>query len=150
MALPEFNANGDLPVGIHRATLVEVLERFGQGTPQRQLVTARLVRSHKLARATSKLLRFVVFGSYVTAKSAPNDVDIILVMADDFDMNDCDEQTRPLFEHMRACEVFGASVFSVRPSTILLETVNEFLGYWQVKRDNGQRGIIEIILEEEQ
>jgi len=42
MALPEFNEFGDLPVGVHRATLEEVLERFGTGTQQRQLVTTRL------------------------------------------------------------------------------------------------------------
>jgi hypothetical protein len=148
MALPEFNEEGDLPVGIHRATFEEVLERFGQGTPQRHLVALRLVRIHKLAFETGKLLRFVIFGSFITAKPAPNDVDIILVMADDFDMDECAEQTRPLFEHMRAHEVFGASVFSVRPLTVLLESVDQFLGYWQVKRDKGQRGIVEVILEE--
>ncbi len=148
MALPEFNEFGDLPVGVHRATFEEVLERFNQSTPQRQLVTARFVRIHKLARETGKLLRFVIFGSYITAKPAPNDVDIILVMTDDFDMDECDEQTRPLFQHMRAHDVFGASVFSVRPSTVLCETVDEFIAYWQVKRDQGQRGIVEVILEE--
>jgi len=77
MALPVFNEFGDLPVGVHRATFEEVLECFGQGTPQRQLVTARLIRIHKLACETGKLLRLVIFGSYVTAKLAPNDVDII-------------------------------------------------------------------------
>ena len=29
MPLPPFTATGDLPPGIHRATLAEVLERFG-------------------------------------------------------------------------------------------------------------------------
>lgn len=149
MALPEFNEFGDLPVGVHRATLEEVIERFGSGTPQRDLVTTRLLRIHRLALTTGKLLRFVIFGSYITAKPSPNDVDIILVMADDFDMSECDEHTLPLFQHMRAHEVFGASVFSVRPSTVLLESVDEFISYWQVKRDKGQRGIIEVILEEQ-
>jgi hypothetical protein len=148
MSLPEFNEQGDLPVGVHHATLDEVLTRFGHGTPQRQAVTAQLVRIYKLARATGKLLRFVIFGSYVTVKPAPNDIDIILVMRDDFAVAECDEQTQPLFDHLHAQQNFGASVFSVRPSTVLLATVDEFISYWQIKRDQTQRGIIEVSVEE--
>jgi len=55
MPLPEFDEQGDLPIGVHQATLDEVLTRFGHGTPQRQLVTAQLVRIYELARATGKL-----------------------------------------------------------------------------------------------
>jgi hypothetical protein len=150
MPLPQFDSRGDLPVGIYRARLAEVFERFGQGTPQRDLVTDRLRRVYYLARGTGKLLRFVIFGSYVTANPSPNDVDIILVLADDFDMGECDEKTRPLFDHLLAQRVFGASVFSVRPSTVLLETVDEFLAYWQIKRDQSRRGIVEVIWESEQ
>jgi Family of unknown function (DUF6932) len=93
MPLPEFDEQGDLPVGVHQATLDEVLTRFGYGTPPRQLVMAQLVRIYELARATGKLLRFGIFGSYVTAKPAPHDIDIILVMRDDFEVAECDAQT---------------------------------------------------------
>lgn len=148
MPLPELNDQGDLPEGVYQATLDEVLARFGQGVPQRQLMTARLIRIYELARATGKLLRFIIFGSYVTAKLAPNDVDIILVMTDDFEVAGCDEQTQPLFDHLRAQQVFGASAFSVRPSTVLLATVDEFISYWQIKRDRSRHGIVEVVLEE--
>ncbi|MGH9835208.1 MAG: DUF6932 family protein [Blastocatellia bacterium] len=30
--LPEFDEDGDLPVGIHEATLAEIEERFGRST----------------------------------------------------------------------------------------------------------------------
>ena len=76
MALQPFDSNGDLPVGVHRATLDEVLARFGYGTPKRQVVTGRLKRVMELARGTGKLERFIIFGSYITAKPEPNDVDI--------------------------------------------------------------------------
>ena len=79
MPLPVFDTRGDLPIGVHLATLAEVLDRFGHGTAQRELVTIRLVRVYELAQRTGKLLRFVIFGSYVTTKPEPNDVDIILV-----------------------------------------------------------------------
>jgi hypothetical protein len=147
MPLPAFDTRGDLPVGIHPATLTEVLDHFGHGTPQRELVTARPLRVYELAQQTGKLLRCVLFGSYVTTKPNPNDVDIILVMTDDFDVSTCDGQTEPLFDHLRAQQMFGASVFSVRPSTTFGVSVDEFIAYWQIKRDKSQHGIVEIIEE---
>jgi hypothetical protein len=150
MPLPEFNSIGDLPEGVHKASLDEVLARFGQGTPQRQLVTAKLLRVLEVAKRTGKLERFVIFGSYITNKPAPNDVDIILVMQSDFLVTECDEQTAGLFDNLRVHEEFGASVFYIRTTTVLLETVDEFIAYWQTKRDMSLRGIVEIILEDKQ
>jgi hypothetical protein len=57
---PEFDDNGDLPVGIHQTTLPEVLQRFGAGTVQRRLVAQRLERIYKLAFSTGKVIRFIV------------------------------------------------------------------------------------------
>ena|SRR6185436_6233604 len=79
MLLPDFDSKGDLPAGVHRATLKDVVERFGHGTPQREDVTSRLLRVYEIAQGTGKLERFVLFGSYVTQKPAPNDIDIILI-----------------------------------------------------------------------
>jgi hypothetical protein len=38
-------------------------------------------------------------------------------------------------------------MFSVRPSTVLVAIVDEFISYWQIKRDQSKRGIIEVKLE---
>lgn len=64
---PAFDKNGDLPVGIYRATLTEVLEHFGTATLQRRLVGQRLERIYTLAVSTGRVIRFAVFGSFVTA-----------------------------------------------------------------------------------
>ena len=87
MFLPAFNDEGDLPPGVHRATLADALERFGQGSVQRRVVADRLVRVYQLVNSTGQLARFAVFGSFVTAKDEPNDVDIILLMEDTFDLS---------------------------------------------------------------
>lgn len=147
MSLPAFDSRGDLPVSVHPATLAEVIARFGYGTPQREFVTARLMRVYELARATGKLLRFVIFGSYVTDKPAPNDVDIILVMADDFTEQDYAPGLFPVFEHLRAQQELGASIFAVRPGFVIGETVDDFIAYWQTKRDKSRHGIVEVIPE---
>ena len=74
---PNFDSNGDLPVGIYRATLSEVIAHFGTNTLQRRLVAQRLARISTLAHSTGHLARFIIFGSFVTAKREPNDVDIL-------------------------------------------------------------------------
>ena len=144
MALPEFNEHGDLPVGVHKVSLHELQERFGKNSLQRQLVTKRLLRIYELAKSTNKLLRFVIFGSYVTAKSAPNDVDIILLMRDDLTEEDYDPTVFPMFDHLLCQRQLGASLFAIRPGFIFGETVDDFIASWSVKRDQGQRGIVEI------
>jgi hypothetical protein len=144
MTLPDFNDAGDLPEGLYRATLAEVVARFRGQDAKRRLVTARLIRIHQLAAATGKIQHFIVFGSYVTAKPAPNDVDIVLVMRDDFKLAICDEQSGKLFDHGRAEIEFGASIFWIRPALLLNETLDEFIAYWQIKRDHKKRGIVEV------
>ncbi|MDQ3252973.1 MAG: hypothetical protein M3R15_03540 [Acidobacteriota bacterium] len=145
MALPEFDNRGDLPEGVYQASLDDVLARFGQGTLQRQLVTERLTRIYHLARQTGKLYRFVIFGSYVTAKPEPADVDIILVMRGDFTEQDYDTNVFPMFDHLRAQQELGASLFAIRPAFIFGESVDEFIAHWQVKRDLTRHGIVEVI-----
>ena len=49
MIWPEFDGNGDLPVGIHQATLAEIMSHFGVGSVRRRLVAERLERIHALA-----------------------------------------------------------------------------------------------------
>ena len=82
-----FNEQGDLPSGVHQAMLAEVLERFGHGAPQRVIVTERLQRVIALAQGTGKLERVFIWGSYVTDKPEPGDIDLFLVMSPDFVSN---------------------------------------------------------------
>src|SRR6266508_2484444 len=71
--------DGELPLGVHAASLREVLDRFGVGSAQRTALALRLDRVYRVAQATGQLVRFVVFGSFVTSKAEPQDVDVFLV-----------------------------------------------------------------------
>jgi hypothetical protein len=144
MPLPEFNEFGDLPEGKYPASLAEVIARFGSGTAQRTAVTARLQRICRLAIAAGHLDRLVVFGSYVSDVSEPNDVDVILVMRNEFRPEDCPAEAAALFDHARANDELGASVFWVRPDMLLDEPLEQFLAFWQTKRDGRRRGVVEI------
>lgn len=144
MPLPEFNEFGDLPEGSHPASLDEVVARFGCGTTQRLAVTERFHRIYQLALATGHVDRLLVFGSYVSDVSEPNDVDVLLVMRNDFRSEDCPAESSVLFDHARANAELGASIFWVRPDMLLGEPLEQFLAFWQIKRDGRRRGVVEI------
>lgn len=141
---PTFDNEGDLPVGIHQATLTEVLQHFGTGTEQRELIGQRLEHIFMLAHSTGKVSRFIVFGSFVTAKPVPGDVDIFLLMENSFNVSQVHGEVSLVFDPQRTQEVFGASVFWIRKQGAIT-TEQEAVEDWQFKRDNSRRGIVEVI-----
>lgn len=104
------------------------------------------MRIYQLAASTGHLRRFVVFGSFVTSKPDPNDVDVFVVMDDDFDFSSTTGETKLLFEHGSAQSHFGASVFWLR-ELAAYNGVDAAIADWQIKRDGNERGIVEIMAE---
>ena len=139
---PNFNNDGDLPVGLYQATLDEIIEHFGASTSQRRIMALRLTRIHKLASSTGHLARFIIFGSFVTSKPEPNDIDIFLLMDDSFDANQLAGETAIIFDHLAAQNYEGASIFWIR-RLAAIDGEQEAVEYWQIKRDGRKRGIIE-------
>jgi hypothetical protein len=144
MVWPDFNELGDLPIGIYRAKIAEVVAHFGRGTAQRAAVTARLERIYELARSTGCLQRFIIFGSYVTTEPNPRDVDVFLVMQGGFQPCDAPPEAQHLFQHGTAQSEFGASIFWVNTGTSFADTEDLIIG-WQTRRDLQRRGIVEVI-----
>ena len=84
----------------------------------------------ELARRTGHLRRLIIFGSYITAKRDPNDVDVVLVMDDAFRLEECRIlELRALFDHALAQARYGVSIFWIRPGMLMEETVEEFVVY---------------------
>lgn len=146
MPLPLLTPNGDLPPGVHALPLYEAIDRFGKSNPRRRVLATRLERIHQLATQTGHLARFVVFGSFVTDKAEPNDVDVFMVMDDDFDYASVVGELRILFDHGSAQDHFGASVFWLR-RLAALGGEDAAIQQWQIKRDGTERGILEITSE---
>ena len=137
-SLPPFGKEGDLPPGIYRRTLGETLRRFGKGSRQRFAVARRLERIYRVAVGTGQLARCVVFGSFVTAKREPADVDLFLLMEDTSDIRQLIGEARVLFDHAAAQAHFGAALGGEEPA----------IAGWQIKCDGTYRGIIEIVEEQ--
>jgi hypothetical protein len=143
LAIPDSNEIGDLPTGVHGASLAEIDVRFGASSGRRKQLALRLKRIYRLAAQTGSLARFVVFGSFVTSKMEPNDVDVYMVMDDNFDMGTLSGESALLFDHLAAQAHFGCSVFWVRRMGAL-GGEQASITDWQIKRDGTRRGIVEI------
>ena len=66
------------------ATETQVAERFGQTPPRRTVLMARVAEWLGSARSV-RALRFLLDGSFVTAKSEPGDVDCVCWLPVDFE-----------------------------------------------------------------
>jgi predicted nucleotidyltransferase len=109
-------------------------------------VFARLERICRVAFATGHVAKVVVFGSFVTSKEDPNDVDVFFLMEDAFDASQLSGEAELLFDHRTAQDHFGASVFWLR-KLAAWEGEQAALEYWQAKRGGGRRGVVVILPE---
>lgn len=128
---------------MHGASLEEALGQFGGATVERKLVGMRLRRVYELALATGHVRRFIVFGTFVTSKPDPNDVDVFVLMDDGFDLSEVTGEASLLFDHPAAQAHFGASIFWLR-RLAAWPNEEETIQTWGRKRDGGLRGVVEI------
>jgi hypothetical protein len=138
--LPQLNENGALPPGVHAASWTEIEKQFGTRTRARVRAMATLRRLHELARRTGFLRKFYAFGSFVSAVAEPRDIDVLLLMAQDFRIEDCPSDCAPLFSHLLAEARYGASVFWFREVAMPKDVLHAL----QLKRDGTVRGILEV------
>jgi uncharacterized protein DUF6932 len=92
-----------------------------------------------------KLRRVFVWGSFVTAKPVPKDLDILLIMDDDFEVEGIPALAQAVFNSVRARLLFKSDVFWARAS-IGDEILQLWLETYQISRSFRKRGIVELVL----
>ncbi len=140
MPIPDFDSVGLLPQGVHDCTLNEVRKRFGvfQTTDRRPKLFDRLDALIQDAWATGLISEIIIDGSFVTAKSDPNDVDLILVLKAERDYS---AELRP-FEYnvlstRQTRKIYGFDVLVAMHSS---KVYGEYLAFFaQVRGEIGRR-----------
>ena len=89
------------------------------------------------------LWRVFVWGSFVTAKASPRDLDILLIMSDDFEVAQVSAPAQAVFDSTRAKLLFESDVFWARAS-IGQEVLDLWLDTYQTSRSFRKRGIVEL------
>src|SRR5215510_2600418 len=109
--LPALNPEGNLPEGIYVAPEDEVFARFATPSARRQWLGEQLRSLLALAKSTGQLARVFLWGSFVTSKEIPNDLDVLLVMDTGFAVEAVSVPMQILFDHVQARLHFHADVF---------------------------------------
>jgi hypothetical protein len=87
----------------------------------------------------------ILWGSFVTGKESPNDLDVLLLMGEHFDIETLPEDSRPLFHHGEARIRFRADVFWSREA-IGEDMIRLLLDTYQTSKDLKRRGIVEVMV----
>jgi hypothetical protein len=133
--LPEFDEFGNLPPGTHRATIEEVLRRFGSGSAEREVEGQELLQFIDWARRAG-VRRLVVDGSFVSEKQEPNDVDLVILPGPDYPR---DQQSPPDEEvHWPFLHVLVAADEADLEQWILQD--------FGTDRNQRPKGVVEVIL----
>jgi hypothetical protein len=77
--IPPFNELGNLPPGVHPATLDEIADRFGTASELRRVQMESIHWMVDLAKQ-AEVSKIVLNGNFVTDIIEPNDVDCVLLV----------------------------------------------------------------------
>ncbi len=132
--IPELDEHGNLPPGIHRATLAEVEERFGKSTEVRRAEIQSLRWLVDLAERAG-IERLIVNGSFVTDVFEPNDVDCVLLMGASFPRD------------LRAAEELDTGLPYIHLQVVYQERFDYLVNRFFAADSRGnQKGVIEVAL----
>ena len=139
--VPEFDKEGNLPVGIHKIKWPEFREKFGYNHYRKELIRGMLDALKSLKKAGCSTV--FIDGSFVTDKRKPNDYDGCWATTG-VDINSLD----PAFKDFRSRRIAQKVKFSgeLFPATGINKYGQTMLDFFQEDRNANPKGIIEINL----
>jgi predicted nucleotidyltransferase len=124
------------------ASLDDLRLRFGTSTPRRQFLFRQLDIIIDQLRATRKLKQVFLFGSFVSGKASPNDVDLLVVMNAGFSTVQLGGKVLELFQH-DVCRIrYHADLFWVTEA-VDKARIDDLLEVFSRDRDGRAQSVIE-------
>lgn len=148
MPIPEFTQQGVLPNDIHDCSLEEIESIFGrfQSTDCRINLTKKLKDYINDLKKSGLGIELIIDGSYATKVENPGDIDLILVLSEDFDYS---SEIRPfeynLTSNRAVKRIYGFDVFTVKKGT---DRYKRRIDFFQKVRENPdiRKGLLRIKL----
>ncbi|MBD2772751.1 DUF6932 family protein [Iningainema tapete] len=143
--IPEFDDNGNLPVGVHFCHWSEFKERFGYTRKRRQMIQGLEEVMAQLKAAGCR--NFYINGSFVTREPSPNDFDCC------WDQDDVDidylRKNAPLILNFYNSNAQKAKYRGeIYPSDQPVDEDTVSIEFFQLDRRQNKKGIIGINLQE--
>lgn len=127
------------------ASVLEIQTRFGTSTPRRQFLFQQLQNLFNRLRVIGGVKQVFLFGSFVTGKASPNDIDLFLVMNGAFSTANLSGQDLDVFQHDLCRIRFYADVFWVTEA-VGADRIEDLLDVFSRDRDGRAQPIIEVQL----
>jgi hypothetical protein len=132
--IPPFNQDGYLPPGVHRASIDEILSRFGGDSEIRRAACQSLQWLLPICRAAG-IVRLIVNGSFTTDCLEPNDADCVLLQG-------------PAYNELSVAAAELEQGLPFLSLQIVRQTAFDYLvnSYFASDRSGLVKGVVEIIL----
>ena len=136
--LPEFDDNGNLPPGIHRATVNEVVERFAALKSRKRRLLDQKLRAFFGAIETLAIGMYID-GSYVSSTLSPKDVDILVILPSDFVFDSPEGQRLYRFQASKRRNHLHVFAFAQGRHD---GKIDDMLNWFSKDRDGNRKGLI--------
>jgi predicted nucleotidyltransferase len=130
---------------VSTASIQEIETRFGTSTPRRQFLFQQLQSLINRLRAIGGVKQIFLFGSFVTGKPSPNDIDLFVVMNRTFSTANLRGQDLDIFQHDLCRIKFQADLFWVTES-VGADRIKDLLDVFSRDREGQAQPIIEVQL----
>lgn len=144
MPLPELGSDGYLPPGIHAASMREVLARYAIHTPARERCGNLLRLIVGNAKSYPTIKRVLLWGSFVTAKPEPGDMDYSIIVEVGHKAAQVAVEHHRFFVPVIARQHYGVDVSYLRIYDYPFDIYLEKLDFVCQRRDKRKSGIVEI------
>ena len=144
--IPALDGRGLLPPGIFAASLNECVAHFGGGSERRERCATLLRDVVQAARQYPTVKRVLVWGSFVSSRAEPNDLDYSLVVSVDHGGTKVEPEHRRFLVPLDARIAYGVDRGYLVLPDYPVESFASFLLFLCETREQGPRGIVEIVL----
>lgn len=144
MSLPDFDKDGYLSPGIHAASLAEVVGRFGTASKARNKQAGLLRQVVEAAKAYTTIKRVLVWGSFVSTKPEPADLDYSVVVSIKHWRTIIADEHRRFFIPFEARLHYGVDRGYLIIPDYPLDIYIEFMNFLCHTRTEREYGIVEI------
>jgi hypothetical protein len=127
------------------ASIDQIRARFGCGTPRRVFLFQQLQAVIHRLRITGNVKQIYLFGSFVTGKDYPNDIDLLVIMNAAFSTASLSGKDLDVFQHDVCRILFNADVFWVTDS-VGADRIEYLLDVFSRNREGQVQPIIEVQL----
>lgn len=127
------------------ASFQDIQVRFGSSTPRRQFLFEQLQTVVHRLRGTGQIKNIYLFGSFVTGKDSPNDIDLFVIMSSTFSTVGRSEKDMEVFQHDVCRILFHADVFWVTEA-VGADRIEDMLEVFSRDRDGRAQPVIEVKL----